>query len=117
MSGEKRVLLLLQDEMERDAIMTLLDEMGASVTCVVSGEDAIQAVEETSWQMLIMDSQLRDMHAWSLLGVLKEIVNLSKLSTIVIMDTPQVAAIHGVTPLVRPIAVSRIRRLIQDLWH
>ncbi|MGB1286503.1 MAG: hypothetical protein ACPG7F_08225 [Aggregatilineales bacterium] len=112
MSGEKRVLLLLQDEMERDAIMTLLDEMGASVTCVVSGEDAIQAVEETSWQMLIMDS-----HAWSLLGVLKEIVNLSKLSTIVIMDTPQVAAIHGVTPLVRPIAVSRIRRLIQDLWH
>ena len=114
----KTVVLAVRDEKERQAVTELLRDMKMEVHHAQSGWDAIHILEDNTCDFLVMDIKLSDMHAWKMLGTLKESVNLDKLPTIVIMDMDEQAKVPlgNVTTVVRPVALSRLRKLIDDMF-
>jgi DNA-binding NtrC family response regulator len=114
----KTVVLAVRDEQERQAVTKLLQEMKMEVHHAESGWDAIHLLEDHTCDFLVMDIILSDMHAWKMLGTLKESVNLDKLPTIVIMDMDEHAKVPlgNVTTVVRPVALNRLRKLIDDMF-
>lgn len=113
----KKALLVVRQADERDAISGLLIDMDMDVDHALTGQEAIMMLEDKPFDCLIMDIQLPDMHAWSVLGTLKELIDLSRLPTIVIMDDAAVTALPSVTPVVRPVAMKRLQFIIQGLWR
>jgi CheY-like chemotaxis protein len=112
----KQVVLAVRQEEERQAIATLLGEMGMLVHHAGTGREAILLLEDNSCDFLVLDIQLADMHAWAMLRTLKESVDLSRLPTIVITDEQVVTALENVTPVVRPFSMARLRFTIRDLF-
>ena len=110
----KTVVLAVRHADERQAVTALLEDMNMEVHHAESGKDAIHLLEDQACDFLVMDIQLSDMHAWKMLGTLKESVNLDKLPTIVIMDMEEQAKVPlgNVTTVVRPVAISRLRHII-----
>lgn len=107
----KDVVLVVRHEDERQAVTRLLEEMGVTVQHAETGQDAIMLIEDSAADFMVMDVQLVDMHAWKMLGVLKEIVDLSQLPTIVLMDEPSVVPLDNVTSVVRPVSMPKLRQI------
>ena len=114
----KTAVLAVRDAKERQAVTELLQDMKMEVHHAESGWDAIHILEDNTCDFLVMDIKLSDMHAWKMLGTLKESVNLEKLPTIVIMDGDEQGKVPlgNVTTVVRPVALSRLRKLIDDMF-
>lgn len=113
---EKHVVLAVRQADERQAMTTLLEDIGMIVHHADSGREAMLLMEDTPCDMLLLDVHLSDMHAWKLLAMLKESVDLTRLPTVVIMDEQMVVPISNVTPVVRPVAMAKLRHIIIDLF-
>jgi CheY-like chemotaxis protein len=114
----KIVVLAVRHPDERQAVTELLQDLHMEVHHAESGLDAIHLLEDHKCDFLVMDIQLSDMHAWKMLGTLKESVKLDTLPTIVIMDMEEQAKVPlgNVTTVVRPVAISRLRHIIFDMF-
>jgi CheY-like chemotaxis protein len=112
----KVVVLAVRHIDERQAVTNLLKDLNMEVHHADSGLDAIHLLEDYTCDFLVMDIQLSDMHAWKMLGTLKESVNLDALPTVVIMDEKTVVPLTNVTPVVRPVAIAKLRHIIHDLF-
>lgn len=112
----KIVVLAVRQDDERSAIGALLRDMGMELHHAYSGKEAIMLLEDNKCDFLLVDIQLSDMHAWTMLGTLKEIINLASLPTMVLMDEQFVAPLYNVTPVVRPFAMARLRFMIWDIF-
>jgi len=112
----KEVVLAVRHTDERQAVADLLEEMDMTVYHADSGRDAIYLLEDNPCDFLVMDVILSDMHAWQMLHILKESVDLSTLPTIVIMDEQSVVPLSNVTPVVRPVSMAKLRNIIYSLF-
>ncbi len=110
------VVLAVRHNDERQAVTNLLKDLHMEVHHAESGMEAIHLLEDNSCDCLVMDIQLPDMHAWKMLGTLRESVNLKGLPTVVIMDEQAVVPLDNVTPVVRPVALAKLRHIIFDLF-
>ncbi|MDQ7025053.1 MAG: response regulator [Anaerolineae bacterium] len=118
MTEGKIVVLAVRQLDERQAVSQLLEDLQMEVHHAESGWDAIHLLEDQPCDFLVMDIQLSDMHAWKMLGTLKESVNLDTLPTIVIMDIDEQAKVpmSNVTTVIRPVAIARLRHIILDMF-
>lgn len=112
---DKIAVLAVRFEDERDAINTLLESMQMQVIHAHSAQDAIRLIEDHDCDFLISDIQLNDMHALAMLGQLKEVIKLSQLPIVILTDEPAVVPLDNVTPIVRPFAIARLRRVIEGI--
>lgn len=113
----KIVVLALRQDDERTAIAALLRDLGMELHHAYSGKEAIMLLEDNQCDFLLLDIQLTDMHAWTMLGTLKEIINLANLPTMVLMDEQLVAPLYNVTPVVRPFAMARLRFMVWEIFR
>jgi CheY-like chemotaxis protein len=114
-TNEKVVVVALPVKEEQDAVVTLLHQMGLQVHLLTSGKQALITLEDIVCDCIVMDMQLGDMHAWELLGGLREIVDLRRLPVIVITNEQSPTPLNNVTPLVRPFAVARLKALLHKI--
>jgi CheY-like chemotaxis protein len=112
----KEVVLAVRHSDERDAVTQLLSDMHMIIHQAESGQDAIYLLEDHACDFLVMDIQLTDMHAWKMLGTLKESVDVSSLPIIVIMDEPTVVPLANVTPVVRPVSMAKLKAIIHEIF-
>lgn len=112
----KDVVLAVRHDDERKAVTHLLEDLNMQVHQAPSGRDAIHILEDHACDFLVMDIQLTDMHAWKMLSILKESVDLSNLPTIVIMDETTVVPLASVTPVVRPVSMAKLKNVIINLF-
>jgi hypothetical protein len=113
--GKSVVLAVRQDE-ERQAIATLLQEMGMNIHHALSGKDVVMLMEDHECDGLVTDFQLSDMHIWTMLGTLKESVNLKNVPIVVLMDNPTVLPVFSVTSVIRPFSIVTLRSSIWDAF-
>lgn len=112
MPVDKAVVLVVRHDDEREAIARVLKDMDVDVQHAHTGRDAIMLIEDQMGNRLVMDVQLADMHAWKMLGTLKESVDLAQLPTIVLMDKSIMVPLSNVTPVVRPVSMPKLRQII-----
>jgi PleD family two-component response regulator len=112
----KHVVLAVRQVDERHAVTALLKDMDMVVHHAEDGHDAIIVLEDNPCDMLLLDVHLSDMHAWKLLAMLRESIDLMALPTVVIMDEQIVVPLSNVTPVVRPVAMAKLRHIIFDLF-
>ena len=112
----KHVVLTVRQSDERDAISALLEDIGMIVHHAHDGHEAILLIEDETCDLLLLDVHLSDMHAWKLLAMLRESIDLTTLPTVVIMDEQMVVPLSNVTPVVRPVAMAKLRHIILDLF-
>lgn len=112
----KEGVLAVRHRDEEQAVTSLLQEMGMTVSHAASGRNAILLLEDHSFDFLIMDIQLSDMHAWQMLGILKESVDLNSLPTLVITNEQTVVPLPNVTLVVRPVSMAKLRNVIDSLF-
>ena len=112
----KEVVLAVRHDDERKAVTYLLEDLNMTVRQAESGRDAIFILEDHACDFLVMDIQLNDMHAWKMLSILKESVDLTSLPTIVIMDETSVIPLSNVTPVVRPVSMAKLKNVIVKLF-
>ncbi|GAB5490039.1 MAG: hypothetical protein Phog2KO_02540 [Phototrophicaceae bacterium] len=116
MTDGKEVVLAVRHDDEREAVSCLLEELNMTVRQATNGRDAIFILEDHACDFLVMDIQLDDMHAWKMLSILKESVDLMTLPTIVIMDEASVIPLSNVTPVVRPVSMAKLKNIIVKLF-
>jgi response regulator RpfG family c-di-GMP phosphodiesterase len=112
----KEVVLAVVDSEEREAVSTLLEDLHMIVHHADSGQDAIFLLEDYDCDFLVMDVQLSDMHAWKMISRLKEIVDVTTLPTIVIMDEKTSFPLSNVTSVVRPVSMAKLKHIIYNLF-
>lgn len=117
LAGKRVVLAVTQDE-EREVLGELFeDKMNLQIYAVSSGGEAINALEDTAPDLLVMDVKLADMHGWQLLGMMREIHSLRMLPVVAIMDEPQVVPLGNVKSVIRPVSMSRLRHTVWTLLN
>lgn len=116
MTDGKEVVLAVRHADERRAVTQLLEEMHMVIHQAETGQDAIILLEDHACDFLVMDIQLSDMHAWKMLGTLKESVKLDSLPIIVIMDEQTVVPLDNVTPVVRPVSMAKLKTIIYQIF-
>ena len=114
--GKEAVLAVRHEDERREVTRMLEEDLQMTVRQAKTGRDAIYILEDHACDFLLMDIQLSDMHAWKMLNTLKESVDLSSLPTVVIMDEPTVVPLPNVTPVVRPVAVAKLKHIIGMLF-
>jgi PleD family two-component response regulator len=114
---DKHVVLAVRQADERDAITALLEDIGMVVHHAHDGHEAMLLMEDNPCDLLLMDVHLTDMHAWKLLAMLRESMDLTTLPTVVIMDEQMVVPLSNVTPVVRPVAMAKLRHILLDLFR
>ncbi len=82
----KRVLVMMSDAAEAQALHDLLCELDMDVTLAQDGVEGLHLLEDHKPDLLLMDVQLPDMHAWEVLAKLKEIGSFQDLLKIVLAD-------------------------------
>lgn len=115
-TDRKKVVLAVRHTDERQAITQLLEDNQMHVYQAASGQDVILFLEDHPFDFLISDISLPDMHAWKMMGTLKECVDLTQLPTIIIMDEQTVVPLVNVTPVVRPVSMAKLKHIIKDLF-
>jgi hypothetical protein len=116
----KCMILAVPDDDERHELERLFaEQMKIQVRYADSGLQVVQFVEDFSPDLIVVDSKLQDMHAWQLLGKLKEIGSLPDLPVIVITDEPSFGGIVAkvASLIIRPVAISRLRHSVWTVLH
>ncbi|MEO8609605.1 MAG: response regulator [Chloroflexota bacterium] len=116
----KRMVLLVTDEAERNAICELCQEMQMDVRVAEASWEAIQLLEDGHSDIFLMDLELPDIHGWALISKLKEIGSLRDLPIIVVAkhstsDRQSLAFTVANIDLylVKPVSKARLR---QNIW-
>jgi CheY-like chemotaxis protein len=119
-TADKEVVLLINLDEERNAILELCREMKMNLHVATTGAEGLQLLEDGHSDLLIMDLQLPDMHGWEVIGKVKEIDSLDSLVTIVLaehsMSSQQSLALTVAKVdvyLVKPVSRARLR---QNIW-
>ena len=115
MADEKVVVMSMPKEDEQTAIYDLLMSMDLTVYRAESGMDTIYLLEDHHPDLLILDQDLSDMHAFKLLNELKERVRINKLPILVIADLHKVMPLQNITTLVRPVGLRHLEQTIASL--
>ena len=79
----KRLLVVEDDPAEQLSIRELLDHEDIDVTVISTGEQALQAVEQTNFDCVVLDLRLPDMSGFEVLGKLAESPSLRELPVVV----------------------------------
>ncbi len=82
-SRRKRLLVVEDDPAEQFSIRELLGHDDIDVTVLSTGEEALQAVQQTSFDCVVLDLRLPDMSGFEVLGRLGESPSLSELPVVV----------------------------------
>jgi len=114
-TNEKVGVLIVRDEEEREAIGELMNSLTIKVHHAQNSHETIMILEDNFCDFLIMDMQLPDKNGLAMLGKLRESVNLQSLPIIVISDEPVVVSLENVTTVVRPVALVRLKNIIESL--
>jgi CheY-like chemotaxis protein len=115
----KRVVLLIVDDGEREAIYQLCHEMHMDVHVAEASWQAVQLLEDVRPDIFLMDLELPDMHGWALISKLQEISSLRDLPIIVLAEhaSDQQSLAFTVANidlyLVKPVSKARLR---QNIW-
>lgn len=117
MSDDKIVVMSMPKEDEQTAIYEMLDEMNLTVHRAISGRDTIYLLEDHPPDLLILDQNLTDMHAFKLLMELKERVHIHSLPILVIADNHKVMPLENITTLVRPVGIRQLQETIVKLLN
>lgn len=112
----KCIVVALQQEEERQAISSVLDDLGMTIYHAQSGRDIAMILEDHPCDCLLMDVKLSDMYAWQVLAKLKEFMSVTHLPIVVIMDEQTVMPMGNITPVVRPVAIKRLKAVIGGLF-
>lgn len=115
MADEKIVVMSMPKEDEQTAIYDLLLNMDLTVHRADSGMETIYLLEDHYPDLLILDQDLTDMHAFKLLNELKERVRINKLPILVIADYHKVMPLQNITTLVRPVGIRQLEQTIAAL--
>lgn len=83
LTAGKRALLICQDGEARTERLQLLKDMKFIAVAAQDAQSALLLLEETPTDLLVVDTQLPDMHVWELLQKVREIVTQHKLSVVV----------------------------------
>jgi CheY-like chemotaxis protein len=99
---------------ERLAFNELLtDKMKLDVKHTTNGNETLQKLEECLPDLLLVDIQLADMHAWELLRGVKEIPDLRDMPVLVLMEQRTVIPVNNAEPVFRPVSMAKLR---QTIW-
>ncbi|HWN66797.1 MAG TPA: response regulator, partial [Haliangium sp.] len=79
----KKVLIVEDDDVQRNAVVELIDGADVSTTAVATGAEALAALDEEMFDCLIIDLKLPDMAGAELIERLKEKPDLHRLPVIV----------------------------------
>lgn len=115
MADGKIVVMAMPKEDEQEAIFELLDGMDLTIHQASSGIDMIYFFEDHYPDLLILDQDLSDMHAFKLLNELKERVKISTLPILVIADEHKFMPLENITTLVRPVGIRQLEETIMNL--
>lgn len=115
MADKKVVVMSMPQEDEQTAIYDLLLDMDLTVHRASSGRDTIYLMEDYAPDLLILDQNLTDMHAFKLLMELKERVRISKLPILVIANDHKVIPLENISTLVRPVGIRQLEQTITSL--
>lgn len=117
----KRATVILKNDLEAQAICTMLGGLSMDVCAVSTAGDALQTLEEQPADVVIMELQLPDMHGYELIAKVREIESPSAIHVIVLAETHAteadqvfaltIAKVDGY--LVKPINAPQLR---QTVW-
>ena len=75
MADEKKIILHVDDDSDvRDAVKTVLEKEGYGVVAVDSGKEALKAMGDNDFALILLDVMMPDMSGWELftnMGVIK----------------------------------------------
>jgi DNA-binding NtrC family response regulator len=114
----KDAVIVVRDDEERTALTNLLQSMGMHVFHASTRNETIIQLEDHPCDFLLIDMKIQDdVNALALLGKLRESVNLDMISIIVISDESIVVPVDNITVVVRPVAITRLRVIISNLFE
>lgn len=112
---DKIAVMAIPQKDEQQAIRELLESMDLTVHLAGTGRDTIFLLEDYQPDLLILDMNLTDMHAWKLLLELKERVDISEVPILVIANEHKVMPLDNITTVVRPVGLAQLRYTIWSL--
>lgn len=115
LTRDKQVLMVGWQPPERQAIIQLLTQLEMQVTEVASVQAAVLWLEENRCDLLLLDA-LSDVHPWTVLGEINEVVDISRLPTVVFMLRPTVVPMSNVHTLVMPVVEDHVKHLLHEIF-
>jgi DNA-binding response OmpR family regulator len=104
------VVLALKQEDECQAFAELFANMKLEVKHAATAKEALNLLEDNSVSLLVIDIQLSDIHAWQMIGKIREIERSRDVPVIIITDQPTLGTtVAGVDYLMRPVSIARLR--------
>ncbi|MEQ8674410.1 MAG: response regulator [Aggregatilineales bacterium] len=110
----RHIVLAVTHEDERNAFSTIFEEMALRVEHATSAGEVLELLEDHDIDLLITEIELADMHAWSMVGKIKEVDSLRELPIMVLADqsnfSMNVAKVDYI--LQRPISIAKLRHSV-----
>ncbi|MCS7070600.1 MAG: hypothetical protein NZM00_03785 [Anaerolinea sp.] len=107
-SAGRTAVLVIADAEERETIIPVLRDLHIQPLVVLTGKEALRALEDRRPELLIIDVTLPDLHAWQLLDKAREIDALSTTGVIVIGDEIAKGATNGHADSIFALAVAGV---------
>jgi CheY-like chemotaxis protein len=112
----RRVVVALHDEVERQAITELLQEMALRVYQAHNSQQVIVLLEDhRPCDLLIFDTHF-DHNPWPVINALREIAELSNIPKMILTDNREVAWV-GMIQLERPFSMMRLRQVLMEFYQ
>ncbi|HZV99616.1 MAG TPA: response regulator, partial [Methylophilaceae bacterium] len=84
LATDKRSLLVVEDDdVQRQAIVQLIDEDDVEITAVASGQEALEALRNSRFDCAVLDLTLPDIDGYALLDQIKEMPALRNLPIVI----------------------------------
>ena len=110
----KLVVLAVSHEDEQQAFADLFAAMDLGVKYASTAAEVMQLLEDFPADLLLLDMQLPDIHAWKMISKIREVGNLRDLPVIVITDQASLGmTVAKVDYLTRPVSIARLRH---NVW-
>src|SRR5881396_1322646 len=117
MSGMKRTVLLVEDEPDvRLAARMMLEAAGYAVIEASGGEEALEQVERTKVDAVLLDLRMPDVDGWSVLENLQAQRRTSRLPVIVVSaaSVAEISVERGAVGFVRkPFRAAELTRALE----
>ncbi len=81
-AGHNRILLAEDNEINQQVATALLERLGAVVTCVDNGREALEILEQEEFDLVCMDIQMPEMDGYTAVGHIRNNGRLHKLPVI-----------------------------------